>query len=98
MFSSNMNLKFFMLSRTKLVAASENIYDFFPSVKWKATAVLLVAQVLFVIFFGVFVEYGKEVGPRPLNDTEKHGGSNEQSELDRFYPSKYFIQVTFVNQ
>ena len=37
---------------------------------------------LLVIFFKVFVEYGSEVEPRPINSTE-----GDKTELDQFYPS-----------
>ena len=44
---------------------------------------------VFVVLFGIFVEYGEEVGPKMSheNNTKEETATGQKSELDQFYPS-----------
>ncbi|CAK8689086.1 unnamed protein product [Clavelina lepadiformis] len=60
----------------------------------KETSILLVAQVIFIVLFGLFVDYGERAGPA------SHGDHNSTSEVageeltfDQFYPMYQDVHV-----
>ncbi|XP_076815311.1 ammonium transporter Rh type A-like [Clavelina lepadiformis] len=60
----------------------------------KETSILLVAQVIFIVLFGLFVDYGERAG------SASHGGHNSTSEVageeltfDQFYPMYQDVHV-----
>ena len=48
-------------------------------------------QAIIVLLFGLFVDYGDEVGPEVSNSTEHI----KSEELDRYYPSKFPVSAIF---
>ena len=66
---------------------------------WKFGGVILAFQVLFIILFGVFGEYGESANAgfyKNSRKLSKGGADPENNEIKHYYPSKsFYYLITF---
>jgi len=64
----------------------------FSNSRGKETAILLSAQVVCIVLFGLFVDYDSSIAPMETTNQTQSASAKASTDLNRLYPSKYIFQ------